>query len=475
MTEIFGGGIPWWVVLAAAGLPLVLIGLTELVHWLQIRGNPAAGPVRMLRTWILPVAALLALLAFAVQSPADRVWVRVVATVLGLLLILLILSSFNVALFSNAKSGSWRERTPKIFIEIARLILVAVGLALLFSWVWGADVGGLVAALGVTSIVIGLALQNAVGGVISGLLLLFEQPFKIGDWLATSGATGRVVQVNWRAVHIDTGSGVQIIPNSSLASDSFTNLSEPAGPYHARVDLQFTTDDPPHDVAELLIEVAEELPNRSRTEPVVVHDQGSGAYSITIPLLTPATADAETSRFRSWLWYAARRRGLALDGDSSDPLADPDRLTAAIEVVAPILHLNQSGRELLLGAARLERYGPGEVVLRAGMVPDAIRFVLSGQILLTVEAAGGRLEFGRAIRGDYFGQTALTRQNSLSTAVAADLVTLLVVPVETIDALARSRPVLAAEIGRTIELRRKAVNEALATAGVAHGLIATRR
>ena len=68
-----------------------------------------------------------------------------------------------------------------------------------------------------TSIVIGLALQNAVGAVISGLLLLFEQPFQIGDWLDTDGARGRVVEVNWRAVHIDTGTGIQIIPNAALA------------------------------------------------------------------------------------------------------------------------------------------------------------------------------------------------------------------------------------------------------------------
>ena len=90
---------------------------------------------------------------------------------------------------------------------------------------WDADVGGLFTALGVGSIVIGLALQNAVGGVISGLLLLFEQPFKIGDWLDTGGVKGRVVEVNWRAVHIDTGNGIQIVPNSTLSGASFTNLS----------------------------------------------------------------------------------------------------------------------------------------------------------------------------------------------------------------------------------------------------------
>ena len=100
----------------------------------------------------------------SIRTDVENAWPRVVATVLGFLLILLVLSAFNVALFSNAKEGSWQERIPTIFVELARLVLVVVGLALLFQWVWNADVGGLIAALGVTSIVIGLALQNAVGG-----------------------------------------------------------------------------------------------------------------------------------------------------------------------------------------------------------------------------------------------------------------------------------------------------------------------
>lgn len=468
---VLGLPVPWWAIVAAVGVPVVMVVLTELISWLQVRGNPAVSPLRMLRNWVLPVAALLVLLAYAIQSTENQVWVRVVATVLGCLLILLVLSSFNVALFANARTGSWRDRTPKIFIEIARLVLVVVGLALLFRFVWNADVGGLVAALGVTSIVIGLALQNAVGGVISGLLLLFEQPFKIGDWLTVDDATGRVVQVNWRAVHLDTGAGIQIIPNASLADASFTNLSRPEGPYHAVVDVTFSTDDPPDSVTQLLTETADALPLRDRGEPADVAANGSGAYSVTIPLLNPAVAQAELSRYHSWIWYAARRRGLALGGDSTDPATDPSQLAWAIDVVAPTLQLGTEGRELLADSAQLERYGRGEVVVAAGVVPSHLRFVVRGRALLTVEAAGGRIEFGTAEPGEYIGQTALTRQPTVTTVVAGDTLTILRVPVATIDTLAKSRPSLAAEIGRTIEIRRKSATEALATAGVLRGMI----
>src|SRR6185312_17244589 len=121
-------------------------------------------------------------------------------------------------------------------------------------------VGGLFTALGITSIVIGLTLQNSVGQIISGLLMLFEQPFRLGDWIETSAARGRVVEVNWRAVHIDTGTGLQITPNSVLAVASFHNFSRPPGTYKIKITTVFSVDDPPDRVCAMLNGVAGAIP-----------------------------------------------------------------------------------------------------------------------------------------------------------------------------------------------------------------------
>lgn len=468
--NLLNEGWIWWAAALAIGVPIVLVALTELLGALTRRNHPAAGPVRLTRNWIVPVGALLALLAFAFQSPEDQVWVRVVATVLGFLVILLVLSSFNVALFANAKTGTWRERIPTIFIEIARLILVLVGLAVLFQWVWNADVGGLIAALGVGSIVIGLALQNAVGGVISGLLLLFEQPFRIGDWLAVGDVKGRVVEVNWRAVHIDTGKGLQVLPNSTLSGASFTNLSRPEGTFHASANVTFTTDDPPHEVIALLVEVAESLPMRVANERASAQYRGAGEYSVSLPVNGPSQGGAALSLYLAWLWYAARRRGLALDGDSTDPIAEPQQLAAAVSFIGPTLHLGDKDRELILEEAHLERYGSGEVIFESGVVPQSVLFVVDGTVRVSVEARDARIDFATVEPGDYVGQTALTREPTITTSTAADVVTVLVVPLATLDRLVSTRPRLAREIGQSIELKRTSATEALAAAGVTRAL-----
>lgn len=474
VEDAFRDGWGWWVIVLAVGVPVLLVVLTELINGLRRRNNPLAGPLRLLRNGVIPVGALFALLAFAIQSPADQVWTRVVATVFGFLVILLLLSSFNVALFANAAEDSWRKRIPTIFVEIARLVLVALGLALLFSWVWDADVGGLFTALGVGSIVIGLALQNAVGGVISGLLLLFEQPFKIGDFLDAAGVRGRVVEVNWRAVHIDTGSGIQIVPNSSLSGASFTNLSEPDGPYSAEATVKFATDDPPHEVIALLISVADALPMRVRGERASASYAGAGAYGVTIPVAGPSDAGRALSTYLSWLWYAARRHGFALDGDNTDPIAEPARLAEALAAVSGTLHLHDDDREALMSSASLERYGVGEVVLASGVVPDEVRVVVSGRAVLAVDVDGGRVEFAAAEKGDLIGQTALTRERTQAVTVAGEILTVVVLPLATVDELIRTRPRLAAEIGESLELKRKLAGEMLESLELTRRSVAQR-
>ncbi len=474
MTEAFQDGWAWWVIALAVGVPVLLVVLTEMIGALVRRNNPVAGPLRLLRNWVVPAGALLALLAFAVQSPVEQVWMRVVATVFGFLVILLVLSSFNVALFANAEPGSWRDRIPTIFVEIARLALVVVGLALLFSWVWDADVGGLITALGVTSIVIGLALQHAVGGVISGLLLLFEQPFKIGDWLDAAGVKGRVVEVNWRAVHIQTGAGIQIVPNSTLSGASFTNMSEPEGPYSATTSVSFSTDDPPHEVMALLLEIADALPMRLSEQRASVDYAGSGAYGVSIPVTGPADAGQALTMYLSWLWYAARRRGFALDGDSTDPLTEPQRLVEALTAIAPTLHLREEDTESLLASARLERYGIGETVLPSGVIPDEVKVVLSGRAALAIDIDGGRIEFATVEKGDLIGQTALTRERTQAVTVAGEILTVVVIPLATVDGLIRTRPRLASEIGESLELKRRLAAETLAGLGIERSRLTAR-
>ena len=282
----------------------------------------------MRKSHVVPCLALLLLLTKGAGIQFQVSGVRMVATVVALLVLLLVLSSLNVAVFGQAKAGSWRDRVLSIFIEIARVLIVGIGLAILLSQVWGADVGGLFTALGVTSLVVGLALQNAAGSIVSGLLLLFEQPFKLGDYLQTStgkvpGVEGRVVEVNWRAVHIDTGGAICVVPNALLADSAFLNRSRPSSAVSEKVATKFANDDSPVQVCALLKRLAADLPGCPVGMRPVASVKGGGAYEVVLHLQDLTDIANSRSLFLSWLWFASRREGLHLDG------ADPGNWTTA--------------------------------------------------------------------------------------------------------------------------------------------------
>jgi len=461
---------PWfyWAVGIAIGLPVGLILLTELHDLLIRRNSRLARQVSVVRNYLLPLGALLLLLVQASQVPARDISVRLLTTVFGLLVLVLLLSGLNATVFEGAPEKSWRKRLPTIFRDVARFVVIGVGLALMLSYVWGVRIGGLFAALGVTSVVIGLLLQNSVGQIVSGLFMLFEQPFRIDDWLDTGTARGRVVEVNWRAVHIDTGSGMRIMPNSMLATTSFTNLSRPPGTHKLAVSTTFSSADPPDRVCAMLSRVARGLPQLKagsvpRSIPV-----GAAEYRTTIGLSSPADASAAKATFLRWAWYAARRENLHLD-DADDDFSTTERVEHALRtVVAPALRLGTEDQRSLQSCARIVRYGADEIVEYAGQVPTGMTFLLSGQVQLTTTADDGSVvPVSTLVEGSFLGLTTLTRQPNLANAYALEEVTALEIGREHLEHLVMHEPLLLQDFGRTLEERRSKVRQARAVGGLA--------
>ena len=360
----------YWAIGIAVGFPVGLILLTELHHTLVRRNSRLARQVSLLRNFLLPLGALLLLLVKASQIPAGEGLVRILTTVFGFLVLMLLLSGLNATVFEGAPEESWRKRLPGIFLDVARFALIGVGLALILSYIWGVRIGGLFTALGVTSVVIGLMLQNSVGQIVSGLFMLFEQPFRIDDWLDTPTARGRVVEVNWRAVHIDTGSGMQIMPNSMLASNSFTNLSRPPGAHKCAITTTFSAADSPDKVCAMLARVASALPHLKPGVMPTTVALGGAEYRTTIRLMSPADAGATQATFLRWVWYAARREQLHLD-EADDDYSTTERVQNALRtVVAPALRLSVADQQSLHSYARIVRYGGDEIVEYEGQVPQ---------------------------------------------------------------------------------------------------------
>lgn len=456
----------WPAVIVSIGLPLLLIGLTEYHNALARRGSRAAPIVLMVRNYLVPVAGILVLISQPDAWRGSGTWPRVVWTIFGLLLIVVVINAINHLIFHRGEKGSWRDRFPTIFSDLIRFVLIVVGIALLFWWVWGADVAGVFAALGVTSIIVGLALQNAVGSIVSGLFLIFEAPFELGDWIDTGDARGQIVEVNWRAIHLDTGNGIVVMPTSDLAGGSFTNLSRASEPYAATVTVEFGTDDPPGKVREVMVAVARDIPLVSPDrEPTATSHPGS-KYAIAIPMQTPGDNDAVIDVFLTRIWYAARRADLHLDGDITDDWRTPARLQDGLRQIAATLSLKPGETDALAADARLERYCAGESILHPGIVPAETRFILRGSVVLGVPTEDqGFIQVSQLGPDDAVGITAISRTTTIARAVATSEVDVVVLPVRVLDDIVRAHPVVARELVRESENRVQQARIALHAVG----------
>jgi small-conductance mechanosensitive channel len=109
----------------------------------------------------------------------------------------------------------------------------------------GLDLTALAAAGAVLMVGIGFGLQNVTSNFISGLILLFERPIEVDDFVEVGGVLGRVRAVRARSTIVDTQDNVSIIvPNSNFISENVTNWSyrDPKTRIHIGVGVSYGSD-----------------------------------------------------------------------------------------------------------------------------------------------------------------------------------------------------------------------------------------
>ena len=122
--------------------------------------------------------------------------------------------------------------TPLLLRWLAYGVITFSGLAL-FLWKIDHPVTGFVVSTGLIAAIMGFALQSTLSNLFAGLALSLEKPFKIGDWIELQDKTvGQVSEITWRSIWLQTFNNTKLfIPNSVLANQQVTNLSDKSSPY----------------------------------------------------------------------------------------------------------------------------------------------------------------------------------------------------------------------------------------------------
>ncbi|QXH46853.1 mechanosensitive ion channel [Pseudomonas xanthosomatis] len=288
---------------------------------------------------------------------------------------------------------------------IGALIFLAAVVAAA-AYVMQLPVKGLLATSGVMAIVIGLALQSTLSDVFSGIVLNTTRPYQIGDSISIDGTEGKVVDIDWRATRLITGTGsLAVIPNSVAAKARLLNHSRPADRHGLAISVVVPAKVRPKRVFDALEKALQ------GTSALLA----SPAPKVTVKASTLESVEYEASGFvadaaiktevRNQLFDLAHRHleasGVMWNVDLA--LAPRSRQRELLDEVRVFRSLSSEERDALSQRMTAVEYLADQVILEIGDNSDHLLVIGSGVIQASVRNGDKLLEAGRMGPGEVLG------------------------------------------------------------------------
>lgn len=284
-------------------MPLILSALTLMPNLL---GSLAAGPRHLLLYSFFKVGALAITPLFLIKA--------------GIFLTLLITFSHFVQKILLSRLLGHLHISPAQKFALGRFATYLLFLGGLFVGMQslGVNLNSLVVFGGAVGVGVGLGLQNVVSNFVAGLILLIEQPIRIGDRVETNKVIGDVVKIAARSTWIRTNDNfIMIVPNNEFINNSVTNwtANDPNVRIGMPVGVGYNSD--PARVRELLLAAAKANPDvlDDPAPDVIFTDYGDNSLNFSLRVWTATKAHAPAV-LKSNLYFALfdtfRKEGIEL-------------------------------------------------------------------------------------------------------------------------------------------------------------------
>jgi MscS family membrane protein len=284
-------------VLAIALANLVAIIITRLVHRVTRRTNNHLDDtiVTLLhRPLVWTVILFGTLAAIALLGLPDKALSVMRSLIFTILIVLWSMFALRLSrtllhtLSARAKPNALvRSQTLPLFDNLAIIVMLALSIYLIFN-AWHIDMTAWLASAGIAGIAIGFAAKDTLANLFSGVFILADSPYKIGDYVVLeSGERGKVTQIGIRSTRILTRDDVEVtIPNATMGNTRIVN--ESGGPHEkfrirVRIGVAYGSDI--DRVRDLLMDVASAEPQVCDNPEPRVRFRNFGASGLDFELL----------------------------------------------------------------------------------------------------------------------------------------------------------------------------------------------
>lgn len=133
------------------------------------------------------------------------------------------------SIFFEKVNSTYDVRVDKIFYPLFSKILKAIIIAFAIIQIadtWGYDIKAFITGLGLGGLAFALAAKDLAANIIAGIIIIFDKPFSLGDWVKCKELEGIVEDISFRSTKIRTFEKVLItVPNSMLANEPILNFN----------------------------------------------------------------------------------------------------------------------------------------------------------------------------------------------------------------------------------------------------------
>lgn len=323
---------------------------------------------------------------------------------------------------------------PKFLMDMLRLAILLLAIFLVLRFGYHQNINGLLIAPGVLVIIVGFAMQDSVGNIISGLTLQVGKPYHSGDWLLVDGKYARVIEINWRATRLLTMDEVVIeIPHRLMTSQTIVNLNKPARRHAMRLSVCVEYSAPPTRVKDVLLHAT----NNARgiaPEPkpkVYLKNFGDSSieYEIKFWLEDHSTYFDICDSIRTNIWYGLRRHGIRMPFPMRTVQIErpaPDRqhdVQSAARVILREQPLFKSFTDVqldsLLPRGHAVHFGRGEKIIQQGENGDSMFILVEGKADVLAARDDVQTRVATLAAGDCFGEMSLLTGEPRSATVQA--------------------------------------------------------
>ena len=322
-----------------------------------------------------------------------------------------------------------RQRTkyPRLVKEVVVFILYIIGILLILNYYLNIKITLLLASSAVLTVIIGLAVQDILGNLFSGIMLNFEDSLKLGTWIKINDLEGRIEQFGWRSIKVRTiDQQLIVIPNQGASKADMMIYGSAPQPFAIKIRVGVSYGNRPDEVIAVILHLLDSMDSVLKDPAATVFVSDFADFSVTYEIKfwidDLGQKNPVSSEVRRKIWYAFRRCHIQIPFPVRDVYIKreaPDRIPgeeipSALKGNDVLQTLDEPQFQNLLKKMECQRFGKGEVIIREGDSASDFYHILKGEVQVLKENRPLALLHD----GDFFGEISLvTGEKTTATIV----------------------------------------------------------